>query len=177
MDISYFCNKMDPNSILLSCKGQITSEVITSILNTIESKMNDMQEKPQLHRKVYTILVELLQNLYYHMDTPLLGSDIKSEAILLIGKEEDHYRVITGNYVKNNVVRSLKKKLDEINAHTPGELRVQYKKMLVNGQLSYKGGAGLGMIDIASKTGNPLIYDFTPVDGDFSFFSLDVIIK
>lgn len=179
MDIHYFYDKMDRNNILLSYKGDITSELLTSILDIIESKMDDLQEKPQLRKKVYIVLVELLQNLYHHMDDPSLESntEVTHKAIFLIGKEANHYKVITGNYIKNDTVQVLKSKMDEINALSPEGVKEYYKKVLSNGQMSDKGGGGLGMIDIARRTGKPLIYDFVPVDDNFSFFTLNVVIE
>jgi hypothetical protein len=67
--------------------------------------------------------------------------------------------------------------MDEINALSPEEVKEQYKKILSNGQMSDKGGGGLGMIDIARRTGKPLLYDFVPVNDNFSFFSLNVVIE
>lgn len=179
MDIQYFYDKMDRNNILLSYKGEITSELLTSILDIIETKMDDMQEKPQLRKKVYIVLVELLQNLYHHMDDPSLNTAAEKvhKAILLIGKEQNHYKIITGNYVKNETVQPLKQKIDEINVLSPEEVREQYRKVLSNGQMSDKGGGGLGMIDIARRTGKPLSYDFMPVNDDFSFFTLNIIVE
>jgi hypothetical protein len=40
-----------------------------------------------------------------------------------------------------------------------------------------KGGGGLGMIDIARKTGQKLNFDFAPVDDKYSFFSLNIKIS
>ena len=40
------------------------------------------------------------------------------------------------------------------------------------GRLSEKGGAGLGFIDIARKTGNQLEFHFLPIDEGSSFFLL-----
>ena len=44
--------------------------------------------------------------------------------------------------------------------------------MLSSSEFSSKGGAGLGLIEMAKKTGNKLDYDFVPVDTDFSYFIL-----
>lgn len=179
MDIQYLYDKMDKNNILLSYKGDVTSELLTSILDIIESKMDNMQEKPQLRKKVYIVLVELLQNLYHHMHDPSSESNTKltDKAIFLIGKEQNLYKVITGNYIKNDTVPMLKKKMDEINALSPEEVKEQYKRILSNGQMSDKGGGGLGMIDIARRTGKPLLYDFVPINNSFSFFTLNVVIE
>ena len=37
-----------------------------------------------------------------------------------------------------------------------------------------KGGGGLGMIDIARKSGQKLNYHFTEIDETFSFFNLNI---
>jgi hypothetical protein len=44
--------------------------------------------------------------------------------------------------------------------------------MLSNSELSSKGGAGLGLIEMAKKTGNKLDYDFYPIDNEFSYYIL-----
>lgn len=181
MDIHDFYDKMDRDNILLSFKGDITAELLTSILQIIESKMDNMQEEPKMKKKVYIVLVELLQNLYHHMDDPSLQAGSSSEAsrtaIFMIGKEQNHYNVITGNYIKNDKVTGLKKKMDEINSLPPEELKEHYKKILNNGQMSDKGGGGLGMVDIARRTGKPLYYEFTPINDGYSFFTLNIVIE
>jgi Na+/phosphate symporter len=56
-------DNMDRNNILLSFKGDITSELLTSILQIMENKMDNMQEDSKTKKKVYNVLVECLQNL------------------------------------------------------------------------------------------------------------------
>ena len=43
--------------------------------------------------------------------------------------------------------------------------------------MSMKGGGGLGMVDIARKTGDKLNFNFLPVDDQYSFFSLNIKIS
>ena len=57
------------------------------------------------------------------------------------------------------------------------ELKEYYKAVLNNGEMSLKGGGGLGMIDIARKTGEKLNFSFSPVDDTYSFFSLNIKIS
>ena len=70
-----------------------------------------------------------------------------------------------------------KDKLEDINAMGKEELKEFYKNVLNNGQMSEKGGGGLGMIDIARKSGQKLDYGFMPFDDNHSFFSLNVNIN
>ena len=76
----------------------------------------------------------------------------------------------------NSNTEKLKKKIDEINAMTKEELKSYYLESLKNTELSEKGGAGLGMIDMARKSGQKLDYRFDPLNDRFTFFSLMITI-
>ena len=68
LDIFGFYDKMEESNILLSFKGEITSDLLTSILQIMESKLENFAEKSKTKKKVYHVLVECLQNLYHHVD-------------------------------------------------------------------------------------------------------------
>ncbi len=176
MDIYDIYDKMERNNILLSFKGEITSELLTSILQIMENKMDNLQEEPKMKKKVYNVLVECLQNLYHHMDEVAEKEENEKtrSAIFTIGKSGEKYNIITGNYILNENIGGLKKRLDEVNSLNKEELKEYYKKVLNNGEMSLKGGGGLGMIDIARKTGEKLEYNFLEIDNKVSFFTLNI---
>ncbi len=177
-DLYDFYDKMERNNILLSFKGDVTSDLLTSILQIMESKMDNLQEDSKTKKKVYNVLVECLQNLYHHMDdTATDTAEGQRSAIFMIGKMDNMYNVITGNYIYNENVPGLKKRLDDVNSLSKEELKEYYKQILNNGEMSLKGGGGLGMIDIARKTGQKLHYNFMPIDDKISFFSLNIKIS
>lgn len=162
---------------MLSFKGNITSELLTSILSIMESKLDNLDEPPKVKKKVYNVLVEVLQNLYHHMDeVPGIEQDgvLDKSALFMIGKVEDDYRIYTGNFILNENVDILKGKILHINGLDKEELKAYYKEVLNNGEMSMKGGGGLGLIDIAKKSGQKLGYDFMKVDDNFSFFTLNI---
>lgn len=178
LDIYDFYDKMERNHILLSFKGDITSELLTSILQIMESKLENLQEEPKVKKKVYNVLVECLQNLYHHMDeVDKSQMDKTRSAIFMIGKTNGQYTIITGNYIRVENVEGLDARLKEINTMTQEQLKEYYKKVLANGEMSAKGGGGLGMIDIARKTGEKLNFAFMPIDDKYSFFSLNIKIS
>ena len=168
--------QLEEKNVLLSFKGMITSELLTTILQIMESKMDHIEEKPKVKRKVFNILVECLQNLYHHIDQDeviYIPTEDKS-ALLMISKKDGQYEITTGNYMRSDDVEPLKNKLDLVNSMDKAELKAYYKKVLSEGSLSSKGTAGLGMIDIARKSGKKLEYGFEPVNDKTTFFSLAV---
>ena len=137
--------------------------------------METLDEPPKIKKKVYNILVECLQNLYHHIDEDDKRTKLdEKSALFMIRKIDGEYSIMTGNYMSIDNVDIMRSRLDRINEMDQEELKVYYKEVLNNGQMSAKGGGGLGMIDIARKSGKKLEYKFDPVDNDYSFFSLNV---
>jgi len=169
---------MEESDIILSFKGDITSDLLTSVFQIMENKLESYNEEPKLKKKVYHVLVECLQNLYHHIDeVPTQINEKNKSAIFMIGKSQEGYEIITGNYILNENVSNLKKRIDEVNSLNKDELKEYYKKILTNGEMSIKGGGGLGFIDIARKSGEKLEYEFLPISDKISFFILKIKIS
>ena len=171
-----FYNKMEDGNIMLSFKGEVTSDLLTSILQIMETKMETLEETPKIKKKVYNILVECLQNLYHHIDEddPKTEANEKSALFMIRKSDEGEYSIMTGNYIAAENVNMMRDRLNTINEMDKEQLKVHYKEVLNNGQISAKGGGGLGMIDIARKSGKKLEFNFDVVDDSFSFFTLNI---
>lgn len=174
---------MEREHTMLSFKGVVTPDLLSSVLQIMESKLGALEKSTKTRKKVYNVLVECLQNLYHHNeDTNSEGDDdldslFSKSALLMIAKQEDYYEVKTGNYIEKEKALDLERKIVGINKLNKEELREMYKTVLNHGELSDKGTAGLGLIDIARKSGNKLDYSFLPIDDKFSFFCLNVKIN
>ena len=178
-DIYDFYEKMEDGKIMLSFKGEITSELLTSILHIMESKLDSIGEEPQLRKKVYNVLVESLQNLYHHNDGHTHDPKVSQQsALFLIGRSDNAtYKIITGNYILNSNVEAFCKRIDTINSLSKTELKDFYINTLNTKEFSGKGGGGLGLIDIARKSGQKFEYTYTSIDETYSFFSLIMKVK
>lgn len=167
----------EDENILLSFKGVVTSDLLTSILQIMESKLTYMEETPKMKKKVFNVLVECLQNLYHHLDgesNQEADSIETKSALFFIAREGDSFFVRTGNYIDADTSVDLEAKMSKINGLEKDELKKYYQEVLNNGAMSDKGTAGLGMIDIARKSGNKLDYEFIDVDDNLKFFCLNV---
>jgi hypothetical protein len=175
---NYFAERTDGNTILFY-KGNINPDLINQILDTVEDKLIVGNESSKLRKKVYNVLVESLQNLYHHVDkVPETFDDQVSErfGILSVNKVSEGYKVVTGNFVSNDLVTSLEERLKKINESSHEEITELYKFILNHQRISSKGGGGLGLIDIARKTGNRLNYSFKEYDDKVCFFYLNILV-
>ncbi|MCF8461221.1 MAG: SiaB family protein kinase [Flavobacteriales bacterium] len=180
MNIYDLYHRMESNKVVLSFKGDVTSELMSSILQIIEQRMDSMNEAPKLRKKVYNVLVECLQNLYHHIDEVPVGSGktgFDRSAIFMVSLSNNGYSITTGNYILTSRKNSFRDRLDRINSLDPNDLKELYKEVLSSDSRSNKGGGGLGMIDIARKTGKKLNYDFAPLNEEYSFFSLNINVE
>jgi hypothetical protein len=170
-----FYDKMERNNILLSFKGDLTVDLLNSILHVTESKLSKMEPSLKIKKKVFNVLVECLQNLYHHNEEFQQDQkDVEAAGLVLVARNENGYSVITGNFISNDSVEELKVKLERVNQLDSEELKSLYKNILDNGTYSSKGGGELGIIDIARKSGEKLDFGFVPVDKLNQFFSLNV---
>jgi len=169
---------MERKNIMLSFKGELTADLLTSILQIVENKLDRFGESAKVKKRMFNILVECLQNLHHHLDSPPEGSsDDTPSVVVMIAKNVTGYSVLTGNFVLENNADMLKRRLEEINAMSKEEVKALYKSVLADGKMSDKGGGGLGMIDIARKSGEKLEFGFVPIGNGSSFFSLSVKVK
>ena len=179
-NIENYISDQSNGNIILFYKGNIDSDVINHVLDTVEDKMVGVNEQSKLRKKVYNVLVESLQNLYHHVDrVPDDFEDQTSEkfGLLVVKKVEGGYKIITGNFVNAENIEKLEEKIKRINRSTHKEIKELYKFILNHQRISEKGGGGLGLVDIARKTGNKLEYSFKEYNEQYSFFYLDILVN
>lgn len=173
--ISNIYDEMIENGFSLVYLGEFSHEITKMFTSMAESDMEKNSEERSVQRKVYHVMVETLQNMNKHSD------EIKERNIgnglFIVGKKKDTYYVITSNKVAKNHKDHLEKALISVNSANAQELKEMYKRQIKEGSLSNKGGAGLGLIDIARKTGETLDYQFLPLDEENFFFILKVEIN
>jgi hypothetical protein len=178
-DIDNYLTDQSKNNVILSYKGNVDSEVINHVLDTVEDKMVQVNEQAKLRKKVYNVLVESLQNLYHHVDkVPDDFYDQTSEkfGLLIVEKVDNGYKIITGNFVHADNIEKLEEKIKRINRSSHEEIKELYKFILNHQRISAKGGGGLGLVDIARKTGNKLDYTFKVYNDKYSFFYLNILV-
>ena len=179
-NIENYISDQSTGNIILFYKGNIDSDIINHILDTVEDKMVEINEQSKLRKKVYNVLVESLQNLYHHVDrVPDDFEDQTSEkfGMLVVEKVKSGYRIITGNFILEENIEKLEEKIKRINRSSHEEIKELYKFILNHQRISAKGGGGLGLVDIARKTGNKLDYAFYSYNDKISFFYINILVN
>ncbi len=155
-------------------RGVFTQNITDSLLALTETNIEKVSEPSKTKRRVYLIMVEGLQNITKHQ-TKADGKDEKP-GFFIIQKKGPMFYVTTANLIGNSKIEALSKHIEKINSLDKKELKNYYKQVLTQGELKADGGAGLGLIDMARKSGHKLYYKFQKIDEQYSFFYLQSLI-
>lgn len=160
-------DKLADEHLMFAYRGEVTSENSVLLLTLLEKEMEFSDFSNVGRRRLFMFVLENLQNITRHADP---GCDVMS--LVVYTKTREGYTVTTGNVMSEDEVINLKENLENINRLDPERIRDVYREMLKDSDMSSKGGAGLGLIEMARKTGNKLDYDFIPLDSNRSYFIL-----
>lgn len=158
------------DKILFLHKGTITKELIELVVEALEQSVTNLEDNRKVRRKITNVFIEVFQNIGYHgVKDPAFSS---SDMVIVLSMPK-FYKIGSTNLVKKADREILESKITEINAASPDELRDMYKDGLSNNEMSEKGTAGLGFIDIARKSGQKLYCEFEDANDEFSFFHFE----
>ncbi len=102
---------------------------------------------------------------------------VPSSCICASRAPRSNIKIDSGNFLKNSDVKNVSSRIAKINEQLFDELTTMYRGVLDEGDISGQGGAGLGFIDIARKSGNKIKYEFTKIDEEYCFFVLKININ
>ena len=160
------------DSINISYKGNITFEFVDCVLEILLNRLESGEEDVKTRMRVFSILTECLQNLCSYVEKGQEKPNKEDSVFFLLTTLEDHYQIVTGNFVRTNKVNSMKERLSYLKSCSKEDLKKEYNTVLKNDKFGEKGGAGLGFIEIAKKTNQKFDFDFVNIDQELSFFEL-----
>lgn len=158
-------------TILVSHFGAFSQNLVSSLSEGIENLLISIGDKRMVIKRMFSILIEGLQNLRLHGE---LDSQGIQSGFLVLSNDEKQYKLSLANIIKNEDVQTIAKYINSINNYSKEELKEAYSSILSNEFLSAKGGAGLGLITTRIKSGNPLEFEIINLDENQSLFVFNI---
>jgi hypothetical protein len=152
--------------------GYINHDLTKSLVNLAKTLLEKRQENKGLVRKVITVTVEGAQNVYKHGST--LAEDSMGNSVFVIAENEDFYIITISNYLDKVSAEELKPKLDKIKLLKKDELQSEYAYHASTNEITAKGGAGLGLYEIARASGNLFEYNFFDINEEVCLFTNNI---
>ncbi|MBL7897965.1 MAG: SiaB family protein kinase [Crocinitomicaceae bacterium] len=163
---------LSQDSFVLIYMGEFDDELTTILMEINDVSKSEMKAQ---RKKISYLIAECFQNIIRHSDKKN-RSDISVEIpeMFVLRDRRKIHQLITTNIVKNGFVESLKTKLNSLQNLSAEELKELYTQVFQNNERTERGGAGLGLIDMARKSGTAPTYEFVDLGNGFSNFFMQV---
>jgi len=155
--------------------GNFDDELTYSISHLNETSI---VEPKNLRNKLSFLISECFQNIIRHADKPELVTRTNNKpSMFIIRNIKNSFFIGSTNLIDNSKKDLLQAKLRTINTLSQNELKEIYLNSLSNDNVSEKGGAGLGLITMAQRSGCSLEFDFEFLNYFLSVFFIQVVVK
>jgi hypothetical protein len=160
--------------VIMAHCGAFSQDLVNSLGLGAEEILIASNEKRPMIRKIFSVLIEGLQNIKIHGEPN--KQNVKS-GILVLAKGIDCYKISFGNLILNDFIPAMKERLNELNLIDEIQLKKRYMQVLSERILSNQGGAGLGFITMRMKAKSQLNFHFEKVSTEKSVFTFELIIR
>jgi hypothetical protein len=153
------------------------NDVVNDALIPIAENIIKKSNAPRfLRKRTFYIMIECIQNVNRHhfvIESP----DKMPRELFLVQGDEGFFSIASANVMKSEDAPSLHSKLEKLNSLSEFGLDLHYKTLLKETVLSQKGGAGLGLIEVARKSSNAINFKFIELSDANTFFLMESIIQ
>ncbi|GAB4399102.1 MAG: hypothetical protein OHK0053_18750 [Microscillaceae bacterium] len=160
---------------LLYYQGPFSGKLLPKLGHEVKQKL---PEASHLRWKVFSVLMEMCQNLYLYSEEFSIGTEVEAPiGLVQIQEDAQGYLLTTINQLNAFAILALKQRLALINQMSAKELR-QYKNKCRKTALEENhSGGNIGLVQVALLSEGPIEIDFVPSDRDHAYLILSSYIK
>ncbi|MFN0031554.1 MAG: SiaB family protein kinase [Flavobacteriales bacterium] len=167
--LKYFYDQWAEFNTCFAYRGLFQESFTNTILEI--SSQNPGHKSSNLHKKVSFLLVECFQNVLKHADVlESTQNDNAVDGMFSFKFTEELFAINSINVLKKEEVNNLKQLIEQVNSLDETELKKFYLEHLETNTLSDKGGAGLGLIELARKSGHKILYEIFDLNQCYAQF-------
>lgn len=166
------------NYTILDHSGIIHYETIGELIHTFKDQIHVKGIQTGTYKKILLVMIESLENIMKHSECCPSGQNPASTymPVFSIRKNVSQFIIASSNPVKKQSIPAFKDRLEYLNTLDQQGLKDFYKKTITNGLFTNRGGAGLGLIEIAKISGKKITYEFSPLDDHCDRFNMIITI-
>ncbi|HVI41693.1 MAG TPA: SiaB family protein kinase [Anaerovoracaceae bacterium] len=180
LDLYDFYQDAKGKNVIFYYCGPIAHASIEGVAQTLRKNLEYEEAGNLTAQSVFSVFIEQMQNILNYSAERVANSEAAENelrvGVVVIGHEQKGYFILCGNKVYNRDIQGLTDKLELIRHMNKEELKALYKERRRMDPAPESKGAGLGLIEMARKGTDPIEYSFLPIDQDFSFFTIRVVV-
>ena len=165
-------------NIQICFNGPLTHSIIEELGMAVRRYLENETPGTEKMMDIFSVYIEQTQNVRNYArkkqsaETPALYNTIT----LTIGLQGEQYVVVSGNVIDLADVSPLVAKIEQLRTLDAAGLKALYKEQRRKPLTDEASGAGLGLIDMARKTSQPLEYQVQPINDKTAFFTLQAVV-
>jgi Family of unknown function (DUF6272) len=176
---SFFHHYLNLNDteVMMSYKGPMSDVIIYELSKDVQDKLI---EDPKAGKKVYSIFMELAQNVFfYSSETTHFADKTYRIGSIVLTQDEDNYTLTAGNIVEKKWIPVLWDRCEMINSMDRESLRKLKFEQRDSGEKASDNskGAGIGLVQMALTSAQPVSVEFRDMNDSHSFFALSVSVR
>lgn len=159
--------KSDSEDVIVHFVGDLnvgyTNAISSKLEQLVESKVSDKQAR----KRFYTVYIEAIQNIRLHGSRDDSG---RVPGVVTVSVDGKRICATFLNIIDKSAGENLIGRYELINNMDRQELKKLYLDQMMNGEMSKKGGAGLGIITIVLRSQNRCEVELIPLSMDYQIF-------
>jgi len=164
--------------VIIDYQGPVHYETIGELIHLLKEKTNLLGIQTGIYKKILLVMIESLENIIKYNEYPdKSNNDIDIQPTLRIEKQNEFFSVTSTNLLNRNQADRIKTKINFLNNLDEYGLRELYKGIITNGEFSQKGGAGLGLIEMAKVSPHKLTCSFSNYNNHYFRYKIEVKIN
>lgn len=165
------------NPGIIAYHGAASQQQLDQLLDDLETMLEQGGYPAKTRKKVYNVAVEMLQNAFQYITMEFCEEDQDLQQIHFeVLQQTESYQLRLSNFIRKTHLRTVKSRIEEVNALSAEGLKERYRTVLRNSEFSERGGGGLGFYDMARKSGKKLHFSIKEYGHDMVNFTLTILI-
>ena len=159
-------NQLRTHKVIMAYNGAISDDLMLTLADLLKTRML-AQDDPKRSKTIFSVFMEGVQNLIWHG-----GDNSDTSGMILITQDEGHVTIMCGNRIAQKDTLDLRERLNQIANADQETIRQLYRDGMSNSKEHEGPGAGLGLLEIARRSSQPISYAFVDIDKDTVDFIL-----
>ncbi len=153
--------------------GDLSNGFANAIATRLELMLHQEVENRRAVKRFFSVFIEAIQNIRIH---GVQDQSDRVHASLIVYTKHGKLCARFANIVSLAQARMLERRYSEVNQMEHAAIKEKYLEILQEGEVSEKGGAGLGILTIVMRSRNPSPVSFTELGDTWSIFATDVCV-
>jgi len=175
-DLYALREQLTRDGTMLCFNGPISRSLLEEIGHALKNYLEAEHARPAAASDVFAVYIEVTQNIRHYANQRGYGDHHAVATVVITRHSDGRYVVSAGNCVEPEDGRGLMARVRELAAMDKAQLKTVYKEQLRKPLDPGSSGAGLGLIDIARKSSEPISASLRETADGKAFFSLSVVI-